>query len=255
MAELYESKITRAILTAYNEKLSSALVADVLVVGAGPSGLVAATQLAQRGRRVAVLEKHLSPGGGVWGGGMAMNEVVIQDEALALVGELGVNARPVGNGLHVVDAVELGSALSLKAVQSGAVVLNLTFAEDLCVHRGRVCGVVANRTGVAESLPVDPITFQAAAVLDATGHDAALVRMLHRRRLVESPAGPPGEGAMDAAEGEAFVVNEVVEIYPGLWISGMCVAAALGGPRMGPIFGGMLLSGRRAAELIDEALA
>jgi thiazole biosynthesis enzyme len=254
MAELYESKITQAILTAYHEKLTRSLVGDVLVVGAGPSGLMAAAQLAQRGRRVVVLEKHLSPGGGIWGGGMAMNDVVIQDEALSLVEELAVSARPVGNGLHVVDAIELASALTLKAMQSGVVVLNLTFAEDLCVHRGRVCGVVANRTGVAERMPVDPITFQAAAVLDATGHDAALVRMLHRRGLVESSAGPLGEGAMDAAEGESFVVDKVVEIYPGLWISGMCVAAALGGPRMGPIFGGMLLSGRRAADLIDQAL-
>jgi thiamine thiazole synthase len=30
----------------------------------------------------------------------------------------------------------------------------------------------------------------------------------------------------------------------------MSANAAFGGPRMGPIFGGMLLSGRRVAELI-----
>ena len=59
---------------------------------------------------------------------------------------------------------------------------------------------------------------------------------------------------MNAAEGEAFVEEQVTEIYPGLWVSGMCVAAAFGGPRMGPIFGGMLLSGKRAADLIAEAL-
>ena len=45
------------------------------------------------------------------------------------------------------------------------------------------------------------------------------------------------------------------EVFPGLWISGMSVSAALGGPRMGPIFGGMLLSGRRVAESISDALA
>jgi thiamine thiazole synthase len=60
---------------------------------------------------------------------------------------------------------------------------------------------------------------------------------------------------MNAEEGESFVVEEVTEVFPGLWISGMCVAAALGGPRMGPIFGGMLLSGRQAADLIDLTLA
>jgi len=59
---------------------------------------------------------------------------------------------------------------------------------------------------------------------------------------------------MSATEGESFVEEHVEEIYPGLWVSGMCVAAAFGGPRMGPIFGGMLLSGKRAADLIALAL-
>ena len=36
----------------------------------------------------------------------------------------------------------------------------------------------------------------------------------------------------------------------GVYVAGMSANAAFGGPRMGPIFGGMLLSGRRVAELI-----
>jgi ribulose 1,5-bisphosphate synthetase/thiazole synthase len=63
-----------------------------------------------------------------------------------------------------------------------------------------------------------------------------------------------GEGPMDASSGESFVVENVGEVFPGLWVAGMSVAATLGGPRMGPIFGGMLLSGKRAAELIESAL-
>lgn len=133
--------------------------------------------------------------------------------------------------------------------------LNLTLAEDLCVHHGRVVGVVANRTGVAGAFPVDPVSFESRAVLDATGHEAALVQMLRRRGLLEGRAGPSGEGPMDAVEGESTVVSAVAEVYPGLWISGMCVQAMSGGPRMGPIFGGMLRSGRRAAELIHRALS
>lgn len=60
---------------------------------------------------------------------------------------------------------------------------------------------------------------------------------------------------MNATEGESFVVDRAGEVFPGLWISGMSVSATLGGPRMGPIFGGMLLSGKRVAEAIDAALA
>jgi thiamine thiazole synthase len=251
---LREADISRALIGAYHGKLSDRVVGDVVVVGAGPSGLVAATALARRGLRVTLLEKRLAPGGGIWGGAMGMNDVVVEDRALVMLEENGVRYRPVDGGLYVSDAVELASALCLGALRSGVVLLNLTFAEDLCVHRGRVTGVVANRSTLGDTLPVDPIALEARAVVDATGHDAALVQMLSRRQLLEPPAGAPGEGAMDAAAGESFVVDRVAEPYPGLWMCGMCVVAALGGPRMGPIFGGMLLSGKRVADLISDAL-
>jgi thiamine thiazole synthase len=64
----------------------------------------------------------------------------------------------------------------------------------------------------------------------------------------------PGEGAMDADAGERFVVDHTGEIHPGLWIAGMAVCAAHGGARMGPIFGGMLLSGQRVAGMILSSL-
>lgn len=251
MPMLDESQITRAILDAYHEKLSSHVSSDVIIVGAGPAGLVAAYRLARRNLKVAVLEKRLSPGGGIWGGAMGLNEAVVQQQAVPILDELGVRRKPAAEGLTVVDAVELAAALCLKAVQAGAAVLNLVTCEDLCVHQGRVCGVVANRSMISPALPVDPVTMSAKAVLDATGHEAMVVDCLRKRKLLGA-AGLPGtgEGPMDADRGEAFVVERVAEIFPGLWVAGMSVCAVYGGPRMGPIFGGMLLSGARAAELI-----
>ena len=184
-----------------------------------------------------------------------MSQAVVQEQALPLLEEIGVRHEAWRGGLHTVDAVELGAALCVKAVQAGAALFNLVIAEDVCVHGKRVTGVVANRSMVGESLPVDPLTFSAKAVIDGTGHDAAVVQFLRRRGLLSHSATDGAcEGPMDAAAGEAFVVENVAEPFPGLWVSGMSVCATFGGPRMGPIFGGMLLSGQRVAELVSAAL-
>ncbi len=256
MSRLEETEISKAILCAYHEKLLDRIVSDVIIVGAGPSGMMAAVYLARKGLKVTLLEKRLTPGGGVWGGGMAMPEVVVQHDALHLLDDAGVRYEHRGDDLYTASAIELATGLCLKAVQTGAALLNLTMAEDVCVRGGRVTGVVANRTMIAESLPIDPITFSAKAVLDATGHEAAVAECLRKRGLLpETDSGTYlGEGPMDAASGEAFVVENAGEVFPGLWVSGMSVCATLGGPRMGPIFGGMLLSGERVAGLIASAL-
>jgi thiamine thiazole synthase len=245
--------ISSAIVDGYHRKLRDHLTSDVLVVGAGPSGLVAAMALARAARHVTIVDKRLAPGGGIWGGAMAMNELIIQDQALPLVRKLDMRAEDVGSGLHRVDAVELASGLVFRAIQAGATLFNLTKVEDVCVSGDRVVGVVINRTGTSTRLPIDPLTMRAAAVIDATGHEASVVTMLRRRGLGDLQ-GKTGEGPMDAAEGERFVVARTGWVHAGLWLCGMAVNAVFGGPRMGPIFGGMLLSGERCAQQIDRAL-
>lgn len=244
--------ISRAILDAHLATLRKAIDATVLIVGAGPAGLVAAQRLAAVGHRVVVLERQLAPGGGIWGGGMAMNEVVIQREAWPILSGLGCTPTPADQDLAVVPAAELAAALVVAALRAGAILLNLTFMEDVRVQAGHVTGLVVNRTRVGDSLPVDPITLGARAVIDATGHEAGVVARLRRRGLV--PGEAPGERPMDAEAGERFVVEHTGLAFPGLWVAGMAVCATFGGERMGPIFGGMLLSGERVASQIQAAL-
>jgi thiamine thiazole synthase len=69
--------VTRAITERFFEKLSSAVELDVAIVGAGPAGLVAGGYLARAGKKVALFESKLSTGGGIWGGGMLFNEIVV----------------------------------------------------------------------------------------------------------------------------------------------------------------------------------
>ncbi|NLS94349.1 MAG: thiazole biosynthesis protein [Planctomycetaceae bacterium] len=254
MSSLDEVEISKTILCTYHERFLDRIASDVIIVGAGPSGLVAAYFLAKSGLKVTVLEKRLAPGGGIWGGGMAMNVAVVQDEAVPLLDEMGIRSQPRRANLHAVDAVELAAGLCWKALQAGVIVFNLTTCEDVCIRNQRLTGVVVNRTNIAGALPVDPIVFSAKAVLDATGHEAVLVQCLRRRGLLPTSVSAQ-EGPMHATAGEAFVVDRAGEVFPGLWLSGMSVAATLGGPRMGPIFGGMLLSGKRVAEAIAAAVS
>jgi thiamine thiazole synthase len=216
---------------------------------------VAGYYLAKDGFQVGLVERHLAPGGGIWGGGMGMNDVVLQEESLKIAQEFGLQQTSRGEGLYTVGAVELAAGLIFKALQAGVGILNLVTLEDVSVHDDRVVGVVVNRTGISGRLHVDPLTFSAKAVLDATGHDAMVIETIRRRGYFNgTPVETALEGPMNAQEGEQFVVEKAGEVYPGLWVAGMSVCAAYGGPRMGPIFGGMLLSGRRVAERIAADL-
>ena len=98
---------------------------------------------------------------------------------------------------------------------------------------------------------VDPIALESKIVVDATGHDAVVVNLLHRRNLYTEV---PGNGAMWVSRSEEDVMDHTGEVYPNCFVIGLAVAAVYGTPRMGPAFGSMLLSGRYGAELIKKKL-
>ena len=63
----------------------------------------------------------------------------------------------------------------------------------------------------------------------------------------------PGMGALDMNKAEDGVVAGTSEVVPGMIFCGMEVAEITGAPRMGPTFGAMFESGRKAAVLAAAA--
>ncbi len=251
---LQEEKISAAIVRRFFAKLERHLSIDVAIVGAGPSGLVAARDVALAGYRVAVFESKLAPGGGIWGGGMLLNEVVVQTDALPILADFGVASESVGDDYHTCDAVEMAGALIYGARRAGAVIFNAVKVEDVVVRDGRICGVVINWTPVHRlQMHVDPLVITARAVVDGTGHPSEVVAMVTRKAglLIDSPTGGIlGEKPMWMESGERTTVENTKRLCPGLYASGMAANNVQGGFRMGPIFGGMLKSGRKLAGLL-----
>lgn len=243
-----DGDITRAILGSFTGELAEYVSSEVIVVGAGPSGLICARELAKEATRVLLIERNNYLGGGFWIGGFLMNKLTVRAPAHTELEKLGVRLTETRDGLYVADAPEACSKLIASTCDAGVKVLNMASVDDVVLKNERVCGVVVNWTPVG-ALPrqitcVDPVSFEANVVVDATGHDAAVVEKVARRGLVELA----GMGAMDANRSEDAVVENTGEIYPGLIACGMSVSTVRGLPRMGPTFGGMLLSGLRAAE-------
>ena len=246
-----EVDISRVIIEQYSRRLIEHLENDVVIVGAGPAGLIAGYYLAEAAVKTTIVEKKLSTGGGIWGGAAGYNVVTFEDKDI--LDEIGVTTAKKG-GLYMADAIEFATALAYKAKKAGAEIFNLTEAEDIVLKEDVVRGVVVNNASVrAMKLHVDPFCICAGCVIDATGHPAELVSMLKRRKPGLFP-NELQEYFMDVETSEAGVVEKTGEVYPGLYVAGMSVCDTFNLPRMGPIFGGMLKSGKKVAELIKSKL-
>ena len=246
-----EMNISERIIEEYFATLRKALDSDAIVVGGGPSGLYAAYLLAKDGFKTVLLDKRLSLGGGIWGGGMMFNYITFTEKSRPIFDEIGVNYWEK-NGIYVASAVELAGALIHNLSKSGAIILNGVFAEDIVVKDDEVKGVVINWSTVPiANLMVDPLVLLSKVVIDATGHPAEVTNHLARRK---KDLIIVGEGPMDVEAGDEGTVRNTREIYPGLIVCGMAANAVSGAPRMGPTFGGMLLSGRKAYELAKERI-
>ncbi|AIF84311.1 thiazole-adenylate synthase [Candidatus Nitrososphaera evergladensis SR1] len=244
-----EKEITRTIAQMFNETMNEFVDSDVIIIGAGPAGLTAGRDLAKAGVRTLIVEQNNYIGGGYWVGGYMMNPVTVRAPAQKLWDEIGVPYRKISDGLYATWGPHACSKLIASACDAGVRFLQLTKFDDLVLKNKRVAGVVVNWMPVS-ALPrnitcVDPVALESKLVIDASGHDSVAVKRLMDRGYVKWKGMDP----MWVEGSEDNVVNFTGEVFPGLIAAGMSVTETHGLPRMGPTFGAMLFSGKKAAEV------
>lgn len=253
-----ETKITKAIIETYTKDLLDCVESDVVIGGAGPSGLCAGYYLAKQGIKTVLFERALKLGGGMPGGGIMFNRIVVQEPGLEVLDEFNIRYQAHQPGYFVANSLEATACLTDKALKAGVRIFNLVTIEDVIVRETKVKGVVINWSSVEiAGLHIDPVSFKSQFVIDATGHPSEIVHIVEKKsggKLLTPSGKVEGEKSMWADAAEQFTVQHTKEVYPNLYVCGMAVNAAFGGPRMGPIFGGMLISGKKVAETLIKKL-
>ncbi len=250
-----EKDISGAIVAEFAARFQEYVESDCIIIGGGPSGLMAGRNLARAGKNVLIVERNNYLGGGFWIGGFLMNTVTVRRPGERILEDLGIPYKAVKENLWGAIGPHACSKLVASTCEAGVKFLNMASFDDLVLRENnRVAGVVINWTPVS-TLPreitcVDPIALESRIVIDATGHDARVVRKLEERGLTKTK----GHGAMWVERSEDLVVEHTGEVHPGLIVTGMAVSTTYGLPRMGPTFGAMLLSGEKAAEITLEKL-
>jgi thiamine thiazole synthase len=250
-----ENEITNAIVGKFAEDMKKFSKTDVIVVGGGPSGLIAARDIAKQNISVLVVERNNYLGGGFWIGGYLMNTITMRSPGQEILEELGIPYDEVGSNLCTASGPYACSKLIASACDAGVKFLNMTSFDDVILKDNTVCGVVVNWTPVS-TLPrqltcVDPIALESKLVIDATGHDAIVVKKLEERGVIDNL---PGHGSMWVDKSEDLIVEKTGLIHPGLIAVGMAVSTTYGIPRMGPTFSGMLYSGKTGGRIAIEQL-
>ena len=284
-----ESTVSRAMTSRYFQDLDKYAVSDVVIIGAGSSGLAAAYVIAKNrpDLKIAIVEANVSPGGGAWLGGQLFSAMIMRKPAHLFLEDLGLPYEDEGDYVVVKHAALFTSTVLSKVLQFPNVKLfNATAVEDLVTRPAEktagsssansasvnVAGVVTNWTLVtmAHDLQscMDPNVIELSGyqndgtrdmskkhgvILSTTGHDGPFGAFSAKRiAAIDGDKKLGGMKGLDMNRAEAGVVKGS-GAYSGvgnMYFAGMEVAEMEGCNRMGPTFGAMAVSGIKAAEEI-----
>jgi dihydrolipoamide dehydrogenase len=156
---------------------------DVVVIGAGPGGYIAAVRAAQLGFSVACIEQWLNPKGEMALGGTCLNVGCIPSKALLASSE---------------EFEKVGHHLGQHGIQVSGVKV------DLAKMLGRKDAIVGKMTKGVEFL------FRKNKITWLKGHGRLVGKEGDRVLLQVRPAGQAGAAAVATAEGEAVSARHVI---------------------------------------------
>ncbi|CAI8506347.1 unnamed protein product [Pichia kudriavzevii] len=258
-APIRESQVSRAMTSRYFKDLDKYAESDIVIVGAGSSGLTAAYILGKSrpDLKIAIIEANVAVGGGCFLGGQLFSSMVLRKPADVFIKELGLEYEDEGNYIVVKHAALFITKLCSKVLELPNVKLfNATCVEDLITRPTetgvRVAGVVTNWTLVSmhhdDQSCMDPNTINAKVIISCTGHDGPMGAFCVKRLVSQGLIKRNLMGCLDMNKAEDAIVTKTREVFPGLVVAGMELSECDSSNRMGPTFGAMVLSGIKAAE-------
>ncbi|KAG9438995.1 hypothetical protein H6P81_019160 [Aristolochia fimbriata] len=256
-----ESIVSREMTRRYMMDIIAHADTDVVVVGAGSAGLSCAYELSKNPNvRIAIIEQSVSPGGSAWIGGQLFSAMVVRKPAHFFLNELNISYEEQDSYVVVKHAALFTSTIISKLLARPNVKLfNAVVVEDLIVNGGRVGGVVMNWAFASMNHEKQPClnsnVMEAKVVISSCGFGgpfgATGVKRLKSMGMVSSVTEMK---VLDMNSAEDAIVKHTKEIVPGMIVTGKEVTEIGGAPRLGPIFGAMMVSGQKAAHLALKAL-
>ena len=125
-SKISEKQVTRAIISEFAREFEDYIENDVTVIGAGPSGLIAAREFARRGEKTLLIECNNYLGGGFWIGGYLMSGVTFREPANKVLDEIGIPYKKMEEGLYLADGPHACSQIIAANLDAGVCVINMT---------------------------------------------------------------------------------------------------------------------------------